>query len=80
MVTYVAEDMNIIQHADMPMPWSETITGLGSKWDALGANVSVQQNGSGEVTCRVLWNDEVVSENTSSGAYSIASCSLPSSF
>ena len=76
-VTYVGKDMNIIQHTDMPMPWNDTITGLGSKWDALGANMSVQQNGSGEVTCRVFWDDELVSENTSSGAYSIASCSLP---
>lgn len=77
-VTYVSEDFNIVQHADMPMPWTETIDGIGSKWDALGANMSVQQNGSGEVTCRVLWDGEVVSENTSTGAYSIATCSLPS--
>ena len=76
-VTYVGKDMNIIQHADTPMPWNDTITGLGSKWDALGANMSVQQNGAGEVTCRMYWNDELVSENTSTGAYSIASCSLP---
>lgn len=76
-VTYVGEDMNIIQHTDMAMPWSETIDGIGSDWDVIGANMSVQQNGSGEVTCRVLWDGEVVSENTSTGAYSIASCSLP---
>lgn len=77
MVTYVGEDMNIIQHTDMAMPWSETIDGIDSDWDVIGANMSVQQNGSGEVTCRVLWDGEVVSENTSTGAYSIASCSLP---
>lgn len=77
-VTYVSEDFNIIQHADMAMPWTETIDGIDSKWDALGANMSVQQNGSGEVTCKMIWNGEVVSENTSTGAYSIATCSLPS--
>lgn len=77
-VTYVSEDFNIVQHADMAMPWTETIDGIDSKWDALGANMSVQQNGSGEVTCKMIWNGEVVSENTSTGPYSIATCSLPS--
>lgn len=78
MVTYVAEDFNIVQHSDMAMPWSETVTDITSDWDVIGANMSVQQNGSGEVTCLMTWDGEVVSENTSTGPYSIATCSLPS--
>lgn len=77
-VTYIAENFDIIQHQDEPMPWSVDVEGIGDSWDVLGANISVQQNGSGEVTCRVLWNGEVVSENTSTGEFAIAMCSLPS--
>lgn len=76
-VTYLGPDMQITQRQDEPMPWSVDLPGLDNKWDAIGANVSVQQNGSGDVTCEVLWDGEQVATNTSSGPYSIASCSLP---
>lgn len=79
-VTYVGQDFNIIQHQDEPMPWGVDIDGIGNKWDAIGANISVQQNGGDEVTCRALWDGEVVSENTSTGDYAIAMCSLPTGF
>lgn len=78
MVTYVGKDFNIIQAADQPMPWSAEQTDIDSKFDVLGANVSAQQDGSGEVTCRIFWDGEVVAENTSTGPYAVVSCSLPS--
>lgn len=77
-VTYLGADMNITQRQDEPMPWSVDLPGIDNKWDALGANVSVQQSGSGEVTCEVLWDGETVATNTSAGPYAVASCSLPS--
>lgn len=76
-ITYAGADMQITQHQDVPTPWSVDIPGLNGKWDAMGANVTVQQNGSGDVTCHVLWNGEEVATNTSSGPYSIATCNLP---
>lgn len=76
-VTYLGPDAQITQRQDEPMPWSVDLPGLDNKWDTLGANVSVQQSGSGDVTCEVLWDGEQVATNTSSGPYSIASCSLP---
>lgn len=76
-VTYLGPDAQITQRQDEPMPWSVDLPGIDNKWDAIGANVSVQQNGSGDVTCEVLWDGEQVATNTSSGPYSIASCSLP---
>lgn len=76
-ITYAGADMQITQNQDVPTPWSVDIPGLNGKWDAMGANVTVQQNGSGNVTCHVLWNGEEVATNTSSGPYSIATCNLP---
>lgn len=76
-ITYAGADMQITQNQDVPTPWSVDIPGLDGKWDAMGANVSVQQNGSGDVTCHVFWNGEEVATNTSNGPYSIATCNLP---
>lgn len=76
-ITYVGADMNITQQQDQPTPWTVDIPNIGNKWDVIGANISVQQNGSSNVTCRVLWDGETVNENTSSGPYSIATCNLP---
>lgn len=76
-VTYLGADGQITQNQGMASPWSVDIDGLDGKWDAIGANMNAQQQGTGEVTCRVLWNGEEVATNTSSGPYSVVSCSLP---
>lgn len=76
-VTYIGSGFDIVQHQDEPMPWSVDIDGIENPIDAVGANVNVMQNGSGDVTCRALWDGEVVSENTSTGMFATASCTLP---
>ena len=77
-VTYLGRGAQITQAQDAMMPWAADIAGLNTRCDVLGANVSVQRgDGASDVSCQILWDGEVVAENTSTGAYSIASCTLP---
>ena len=55
-------------------PWSHEIT-VGEH-EMLNVNVLAQQDGSSDVTCRIFVNGEEVTTNTSSGPYSIATCSF----
>lgn len=75
-ITYVGENFNITQQQDQASPWTATID-VDSRMDVMGANMSAQNNGGGDVTCRVYWDGELVNENTSSGEFAIATCSLP---
>lgn len=75
-ITYVGENFNITQQQDQASPWTATID-VDSRMDVMGANMSAQNNGGGNVTCRVYWDGELVNENTSSGEFAIATCSLP---
>lgn len=72
--TYSAQGANISQEQGVQSGWKKEIQ-FDNKWDAIGANVSGQLDGSGSVTCKILWNGEVVAENTSTGDYSIVTCS-----
>lgn len=74
-VTYTTKGMNISQESDAASPWAKDIQ-VKSKYDLIGANMSAQNTGSGDVTCRAKWNGKVVSENTSKGEFTIASCSI----
>lgn len=73
-VTYTNASDGVSQAQDnaVPSPWSKEIT-VGEH-DALNVNVLAQQDGSGEVTCRILVDGEEVQANTSSGPYSVATC------
>lgn len=73
-VTYVQQGSNISQEQGVQSGWSKDVQ-FDSKFDAIGANMTAQLDGSGTVTCRILWNGEVVSETTSTGDYVVASCS-----
>lgn len=75
-ITYVGENFNITQQQGQASPWTATVD-VDSKMDVMGANMSAQNTGGGDVTCRVYWDGELVNENTSSGEYAIATCSLP---
>ena len=75
-ITYVGENFNITQQQGQASPWTTTVD-VDSRMDVMGANMSAQNTGGGDVTCRVYWEGELVSENTSSGDYAIATCSLP---
>lgn len=75
-ITYVGEDFNITQRQGEASPWQVTVD-AGSKFDVMGSNMSAQNNGGGDVTCRVYWDGELVNENTSSGEYAMVTCTLP---
>lgn len=73
-ITYVGagQSMNIAQEQGAALPWSKTVEMSGSM---NVATLSAQNAGSGDITCRITVDGEVVSEITSSGEYAIASCS-----
>jgi len=75
-LTYVGEGFDITQQQGEQSPWSASVD-VSRKTDVLGANMSAQNMGGGDVTCRVYWDGELVNENTSSGEYAIATCNLP---
>lgn len=72
--TFASQGANISQEQGVPSGWTKDIE-FDGKWDALGANLSGQLDGSGTVTCRMLWNGQVVAENQSSGDYAVVTCS-----
>lgn len=77
-VTFMDKGFETTQHSSVETPWAAQITSLSSEDEALGINMTAQvtQQG-GSVSCRILWNGEVVSEDDSSGPFAIADCSLP---
>jgi hypothetical protein len=69
-ITMRTEDGGTSQLADQPLPFSEYLSDGGGF-----LYISVQNQGEhGTVTCRITVDGVVVSENTSSGAYTIATC------
>ncbi|OXR40743.1 putative transport accessory protein MmpS2 [Nocardia cerradoensis] len=71
-ITYSGRDFNIAQETDATLPWSKqvTIDGLG-KTVSLSATTDEQ---GGDITCRVLVGDKVISEQKSSGPFASAHC------
>ncbi|VFA96604.1 MmpS family transport accessory protein [Nocardia cyriacigeorgica] len=72
-VTYSGRDMNMAQETSITLPWSKDVT-----IDGLGKFVSMTATNnadSGEITCRILVGEKVISEQTSSGPFASASCS-----
>lgn len=62
---------SIAQEAGVKLPWRKEIS--VDRGFAI-TTVSAQNAGSGQITCRILVDGEVVKENTSSGQYSIVTC------
>ncbi|CDZ90785.1 MmpS family transport accessory protein [Rhodococcus ruber] len=71
-VTYSGRDMNMAQETDVTLPWTKdvTIDGLGK---FVSLTVTNNEDG-GSITCRILADDAVVSEQTSSGPFASANC------
>ncbi|UGT60633.1 MmpS family transport accessory protein [Nocardia asteroides] len=72
-VTYSGRDFDIAQEAEAPLPWSKDVT-----IDGLGKYVSLtaQSGADGEeLSCRILVDGRVLSEQTSNGPFSMVSCS-----
>ncbi|MEU6565276.1 MmpS family transport accessory protein [Nocardia nova] len=71
-ITYSGKDFNVAQETAAAMPWSKqvTIDGLGK---TVSLSASNDENG-GDITCRILVGDKVISEQKSSGPFASASC------
>jgi hypothetical protein len=77
MVTYTSDDsFNISQENGVALPWTKTVD-LGSGiLDGGGGSLQAQGDGSADsITCRVVRDGEVVSENTSTGQFAVVTCS-----
>lgn len=72
--TFAGKGANISQEQSVQSGWTKEVE-FENKWDAIGANLSGQLDGSGTVTCKMLWNGTVVAENQSSGDYAMVTCS-----
>lgn len=73
MISYLGQGGQSTQDSEAVTPWNVEIPAK-NKWDLLGANLSAQNKGDGDITCRAFWNGEQVATNTSHGAYAVVSC------
>ncbi|MBC2644739.1 MULTISPECIES: MmpS family transport accessory protein [unclassified Rhodococcus (in: high G+C Gram-positive bacteria)] len=72
-VTYTSADMNMAQESGIALPWTKEVTVTGIiKTASLTASNGFED--SGTITCRILVDGAVVTENTSSGVGATASC------
>jgi hypothetical protein len=70
-VTYMKPGFNIAQDNSVSgKKWSAKVEG---DYD-LPPNMNAQNKGSGTITCTIKHNGEVVTENSSKGAYAVVSC------
>jgi len=59
------------EQKEVTLPWSAEV-----KAEFVSSLVAQSQSGkSGDITCRITEGDEVVAESTSSGKYSVVTCS-----
>lgn len=71
-VTYSADGSgSIAQENAVALPWSKTVA---VKRGFSIPVLSAQNAGTGDITCRVLVDGQIVKEITSSGEYALASC------
>jgi len=77
MITMTNSGGNIEQYSDIAVPWNTSFSVTlkkGGMDEFFFASIMAQNEGeSGGVTVRILVDDEVISESSSSGAYTIAS-------
>lgn len=64
---------NTAQEQGVASGWTKDIP-VDNKWDAIMNNVTGQLDGAGSLTCKILWNGEVITESTSSGDYAVVTC------
>jgi hypothetical protein len=75
-ITYSAdENLNLSQQNGVDLPWSTEVPFPGN-FPAATLSLTAQSGADspGEITCRILRDDEVISENTASGRYAVLSC------
>ncbi|GGL19777.1 MmpS family transport accessory protein [Nocardia jinanensis] len=72
-ITYLDNDLGMAGETAAALPWRREVT-----IDGFGTMVSltaINDADGGEVTCRILVGDRIVSEQTSTGPYASAGCS-----
>ena len=75
--TYTVENTNTTQDTGIAAGWTKDVTIKGFSIATL--SVSNGMNDTGAITCQILVDGEVVNENTASGQFASASCSVNSS-
>ncbi|WP_210746812.1 MmpS family transport accessory protein [Nocardia speluncae] len=72
-VTYLGRDQGMAQETGVSLPWSKDV--LISGWDRIVSMTAANGPAGGDITCRILVDGRVMTEQTSSGPYASASCS-----
>ncbi|WP_336873509.1 MmpS family transport accessory protein [Rhodococcus qingshengii] len=72
-ITYTANDSNLSQDTAATLPWTKdvTVTGLIKVATVTASN---SYDGTGSITCKIIANGKVLTENTANGAGASASC------
>ncbi|AWB82251.1 hypothetical protein C3B44_07695 [Corynebacterium yudongzhengii] len=77
LVTFINTDGNMSQENGVALPWSKDVTFTG--FDLAQVSVTNGVEDEGTINCRILYNGEVVTENSASGMGASASCSIATS-
>lgn len=72
-ITYLGPDLGMAQETAVGLPWSKEVTIQG--WGQIVSLTANNGPDGGDITCRILVGDKVMSEQTSSGPYASATCS-----
>lgn len=72
-VTYLGQDQGMAQETGVSLPWSKVVPVRG--WDRIVSMTAANGPAGGDITCRILVEGRVMTEQTSSGPYASASCS-----
>jgi len=73
-VTYFSADNSLRQETDKKLPWSKTVVN-DSTYVTTG--LTVQNGGTGSITCRITVDGKVADERTAKGQYAVVSCTGP---
>ncbi|MFD4405074.1 MmpS family transport accessory protein [Nocardia sp. NPDC058499] len=72
-VTYLGQDQGMAQETGVSLPWSKVVP--VRDWDRIVSMTAANGPAGGDITCRILVDGRVMTEQTSSGPYASASCS-----
>ncbi|MBN9795644.1 hypothetical protein DMP17_44825 [Pseudonocardia sp. TMWB2A] len=74
MITYSSTGGNTSQVSSAELPWSKSVESPGYSGMSF-AYISAQNSGGGTISCQIIGpSGNVISENSSEGAYAIVTC------
>ncbi|WP_370948540.1 MmpS family transport accessory protein [Amycolatopsis sp. cg5] len=73
-ITYVAQGAAIVQEREAATPWSKSFQRTGVEGGSEFYSVSAQGKKNGKLRCRIVVDDQVVSENESTGDQPMVTC------